>query len=98
MLEFPPNIAHHSDMSIPSPSVLGRMIRPMTQKLSPEALREIASYQAGDSEEERYHNLADRNAEGTITEDERGELESIVAANTLLSILRKEARALLQAS
>lgn len=74
------------------------MIRPMTQKLSAEALREIAAYQAGASEEELYHNLADRNAEGTITEEERSELESIVAANTLLSILRKEARAILQAS
>jgi hypothetical protein len=98
MLEFTPKIAHHLHMSIPSPSVLGRMIRPMTQKLSPEALREIASYQAGESEENRYHDLADRNAEGTITDDERSELESIVAANTLLSILRKEARAILQAA
>jgi hypothetical protein len=83
-------------MTIPSPSILGRLIRPMTQNLGVEALRQIASYQAGKEDEDLYHTLADRNAEGTITSEERVELESLVAANTLLSILRNEARLRLQ--
>ena len=46
--------------------------------------------------QERYDDLADKNTEGALTPDERAELESLVRANSILSLLKAEARALRQ--
>ncbi len=80
--------------AIESP-ILGRMLRPLTAQLRGELLQAVAALECDRADDERYHDLADRNTEGTLTADERGELESIVAANTLLSVLKTEARAAL---
>jgi hypothetical protein len=79
-------------MTIPSQPVLGRMLRPLAQSLRSEVLEAFAALDSSSADEELYHTLADKNAEGTITEDERRELEGIVSANTVLSLLRREAR------
>lgn len=75
--------------------ILSRLLRPLTGGLRHELLEAVAALQSDPADEARYHELAERNAEGTITPDERGELEAIVSANTLLSVLRDEARATL---
>ncbi len=79
-------------MTISSSPILGRMLRPLADSLRTEVLHAFMAMETSSSDEEYYHTLADRNAEGTITDDERKELESIVSANTVLSLLRKEAR------
>ena len=76
--------------------VLGRMLRPLAGELSEELLRAMAKMECAPSEQARYEELADRNAEGLITAEELRELKAIVSANTLLSVLRAEARAALQ--
>jgi hypothetical protein len=68
------------------------MLRPLAQSLRTEVLQAVADLKASASDEARYHELADKNAEGTITADERRELEGIVTSNTVLSLLRREAR------
>ena len=72
--------------------ILGRMLRPLTEQLREELLRAVAALHGDPAEEERYHALAERNAEGAITAEERRELEAIVSANTPLSVLQAEAR------
>ena len=80
------------DMTITSPPILGRMLRPLTQSLRFELLNAVANFEPAASDEDRYHELADKNAEGTLTADERRELEGMVSSNTVLSLLRHEAR------
>jgi hypothetical protein len=75
--------------------VLGRMLRPMADGLRSEVLQAITTIQSSAADAERYHHLADGNAEGTLTPQEHQELESFVMANTVLSLLRKEAKATL---
>lgn len=79
-------------MTIISPPILGRMLRPLTQSMRAEVLQAVEALEPAASDEHRYHELADKNAEGTITTDERRELEGIVSASTMLSLLRREAR------
>ena len=76
--------------------ILSRMLRPLAGGLRDELLQAVAVLQCDPADEARYHELAERNAEGVIAPDERSELESIVSANTLLSVLRIEARAALR--
>jgi hypothetical protein len=72
--------------------ILSRMLRPLAANLREELLRAVAEMSSSPKEEERYHELADKNSEGTITPTERQELESMVSANAVLSALRREAR------
>ena len=75
--------------------ILRQMLSPFTQKASDETLHAFADFQASPAVEDRYHDLADRNAEGNITDEERFELENIVAASFIFGMLRDEARAAL---
>ena len=76
--------------------ILSRMLRPLAGGLRDELLQAVAALQSDPADEARFHELADRNAEGVIGPDERRELDAIVSANTLLSVLRAEARASLR--
>ena len=44
----------------------------------------------------RHDELADRNTEGVLSAEERAELESLVRANSILSLLKAEASAFLE--
>ena len=83
-------------MAATDPPILSRMLRPLAGGLRDELLQAVAALQCDPADEARYHALAERNAEGVIAPDERRELEAIVSANTLLSVLRAEARAALR--
>lgn len=82
-------------MSTASPDVLRRMLRPLVETLRPEVMSAFADLRVSEAEDARYHELAEKNAEGLLTEEERRELDGIVSANTLLSLLRREANAAL---
>jgi hypothetical protein len=83
-------------MSIVLPAILGRLLRPLTSSLRFEVLQGLAALQVDEADEARYHELADKNAEGEITPEESRELEGIVCGNTFLSLLRNEARSAIQ--
>ena len=72
------------------------MLRPLTVSLRNEVLDAVAALRPSEEDELRYHELADKNAEGLITPEERQELEGIVSGNTVLSLLRNEARVVLK--
>lgn len=71
------------------------MLRPLVETLRPEVMSAFADLRVSEAEDARYHELAEKNAEGLLTEEERRELDGIVSANTLLSLLRREANAAL---
>lgn len=72
------------------------MLRPLASSLRKEVLEAVAGLQPGGDDESRYHELADKNSENTITVEERAELDGIVSGNTVLSLLRNEARVALR--
>lgn len=74
---------------------LERFLRPMARGLSNELARAIVNLAADEETQSRFDILADKNTEGKLLPEEREELESLVRANTLLSILKVEAQAVL---
>ena len=83
-------------MPAPDAPILGRMLRPLAGGLRDELLDAVAHLESDPDQEARYHDLAERNAEGMITPAERSELAAIVSSNALVSVLRTEARAVLR--
>ena len=60
-----------------------------------ELARALVELRADEETQARYDELAERRTEGSLTPVESDELESIVRANTLLGILKAEARSVL---
>lgn len=74
---------------------LERLLRPLRRELSFELANALVRLKADDEIQSRYDELADKNTSGALTPDEREELESLVRANSLLGVLKMEARAVL---
>ncbi len=66
--------------------------------MSPEYAKAVLSVKFTPADEERMRALMERNNRGTITADERAEMESYRRVGTLLGILQAEARAYLRDS
>jgi DNA-binding YbaB/EbfC family protein len=67
----------------------------MLQDLFVAAARE-AGRKVDEEVQTRYEELAEKNTEGSLNSEEREELVSLVRANSILSVLKGEARAVLQ--
>ena len=74
---------------------LEKFLRPMARGLSTELARALVNLTADEETQARYDWLADRRTEAQLTPAEQEELESLVRVNTLLGILKAEARAVL---
>ena len=74
---------------------LERFLRPMVRELSTELARALINLTADQETQARYDVLAEKQTEGQLTPAEREELEALVRANTLLGILKAEARSVL---
>jgi len=82
-----------------SPNDLGsleRLLRPLRRELSAELANALLRLKADAEVQARYDELAGKNTEGALTAQERGELESLVRANSILGLMKAEARAFLQ--
>jgi hypothetical protein len=78
-----------------STSALERLLRPLSRELTLDLARALINVKADAETQARYDELADKRSAGDLAPDEQTELESIVRANTLLGVLKAEARALL---
>ena len=78
-----------------STSALERLLRPLSRQLTVDLARALINVQAEEETQARYDELAEKHSTGQLTAQEKAELESIVRANTLLGVLKVEARALL---
>ena len=77
-------------------SALEQLLRPLRRGLNAELAALLLRIQADDEVQARYDVLAERNTEGQLSPAEHNELASIVQANSLVTVLKAEARAYLQ--
>jgi hypothetical protein len=77
-------------------SAFEQLLRPLRRGLNAELAALLLRMQADDEVQARYEDLAERNTEGQLSPAEQNELVSIVRANSLLTVLKAEARAFLQ--
>jgi hypothetical protein len=75
--------------------VMHRLLEPLAQCLTYGVARRIAGLRASEDVQARFDDLADKNAAGTLSPEERAEYESLVSGATFISILQAKARALL---
>ena len=75
---------------------LERLLRPLRRELSAQLADALLRLNADPEVQARYDDLAAKNTEGALSAEERAELESLVRANSILSLLKAEARAFLQ--
>ena len=75
---------------------LERLLRPLRRELSTELAGALVRLQADSEVQARYDELADKNTENALSPEERVELESLVHANSILTVLKAEARAILE--
>jgi len=75
---------------------LERLLRPLRRELSAELADALLRLKADEDVQTRYDELASKNTEHSLTPEERAELESLVRANSILTLLKAEARAFLQ--
>ena len=76
-------------------TALARLLKPLTRTLTEELARGLINIQADEEIQARYDCLAEKRSNGKLSADELTELEAMVHANTLLGILKVEARAFL---
>jgi hypothetical protein len=74
---------------------LARLLRPLRRELRLELADALVRLTADEEIQARYEELADKNTSGALNPAERAELESLVRANSLLGVLKIEARAVL---
>ncbi len=77
-------------------SAFEQLLRPLRRGLNAELAALLLRMQADNEVQARYEDLAERNTEGQLSPAEQNELASIVRANSLLTVLKAEARAFLQ--
>ena len=75
---------------------LERLLRPLRRELSVELAGALLRLEADSEVQARYDELADKNTDGSLSNEERAELESLVQATTVLTVLKAEARAFLE--
>lgn len=73
-------------------AVLDEIFEPVTQCLTLEVARRIASLRATPKLQDRLDELADKCSEGTLSDDERDEYESRVRALNFIGVLQAQAR------
>ncbi len=76
-------------------SALERLLRPLSRELTAELARALINVRADEETQARYDELADKRTSGQLSPAEQAELEAMVRANTLLGVLKAEARAFL---
>jgi hypothetical protein len=69
---------------------------PILDILTVEQAKTLAAYSADEDLRARIDELATRNTEGMLTDEERAEYEGYVRANNFMSILQAKARKLLR--
>lgn len=75
---------------------LQRLLRPLRRELTAELADALLRLKADAQVQARYDELAGKNSQGALTSVQRAELESLVRANSLLTLLKAEARASLR--
>ena len=81
--------------SAPESAAFQRATDPVLRLLTRQQIEALVAYQGEESLQARIEELADKNSEGELTEDERAEYEGYVRANHFIATLQARARKLL---
>ena len=84
-------------MSSNTTIVLDRLLDPITNCMTPDALRQLVELRADPEFQDRLDVLADKNTEGELSASEREEYQTYVQAIGVISILQAKARKQLSA-
>ena len=79
-------------------SALNELLEPVGRCLTPDVARKLIDLRASDAVQKRMERFAAKSTDGTLSENERAEYESLVSAGTFISVLQSKARTLLQES
>ncbi len=79
-------------MVIEGISILERMINPDHGDFTPEVAKYFFSFDFSPEQHARYEMLAGKAAEGTLLQNEAAELDELLAANAILTVLQSKAR------
>jgi hypothetical protein len=72
------------------PAIVERLV------VSPHAAEAVLSMEFTQADKERMHELAEKNNQGTISEDERAEMEGYRRVGTFLGLMQSKARLVLR--
>jgi hypothetical protein len=75
--------------------VMNELLRPLSQKLTPEFARTLVGLKADAAVQKRVAALAAKANEGTMSAEEKEEYHSCVLAGSMIAYLQAEARLLL---
>jgi len=73
-------------------AIWARLMEAPTGKLSPEAAEYILSIGFDQSDRDRMEQLAERSEAGTLTDEDRAELDSYLHVGNLLAVMQSRAR------
>ena len=74
-------------------NILEHVIMPKNGDLSADLARYILSLDFPDTDQARFQHLSGKAQEGTLTDDERAELDEFLNVNDFLTIVQSKARA-----
>ena len=75
-----------------SPSVLDRLLEPISRCLSPDGARALIELRADPVAQARIEELAEKCTEGQLTPEEKSEYETYVHLGNVVAILQAKAR------
>lgn len=79
------------------PGILERVIDPQHGDFPPDLARQVLKFDFPSADHARYEDLSAKAQQGTLSEEERAELEDYLNVNDFLMILRAKAQASLRA-
>ena len=79
-------------------TALSKVLAPVVERISPAAAQKLLAMEFSRNEKIRMQKLAAKSNEGTLTAEERLELEDWCVAGDLLALLQAEARITLKRS
>lgn len=77
-------------------SVLDSFLEPVASFLTPEVAERLVAFRADDETQARLDDLAEKSNEGRLSEQERRDYETYVAAIDFITVLQSKARRLLK--
>jgi len=75
--------------------LLDRLLDPVSRALGPEGAKRLLSLRADPDAQRRIEELAERANEGLLSEEEREQYTSLVAAANVIALLQTKAKAVL---
>jgi hypothetical protein len=82
-------------MAVDQTNYMDRFLQPITELLTPEALRRIIAFRFDADTETRAGELAEKANEGLLTDEERSEYSEYIEAVDLIGIIQASARSML---